>query len=112
MTYTNGQNNTYLVTATTGCQTRNLTVSISPFCGTWQTQGNNGLSQSNPGESASQIKRDYPNSTDGLYWIANQNINSNIPFQFFEHIKITVSRNSILIIICIHFYCHSWTKTT
>jgi len=35
------------------------------------------------GSSAYQIKQDYPNSTDGLYWIKNVNINSGTPFQIY-----------------------------
>lgn len=33
------------------------------------TQGGNGLSSSNPGSSAYQIKLNYPSSTSGFYWI-------------------------------------------
>ncbi|MFT5216848.1 MAG: hypothetical protein ACI83H_001977, partial [Glaciecola sp.] len=33
--------------------------------------------------SAYQIKQDFPGSTDGLYWIANSNINSGTPFQIY-----------------------------
>jgi hypothetical protein len=33
--------------------------------------------------SALQIKTDYPNSADGLYWIINSNINGGLPFQIY-----------------------------
>ncbi len=33
--YVNGQSNTYSVSATSGCTTKNITVTISPFCGNW-----------------------------------------------------------------------------
>ena len=80
--YVNGQNNTYSVSAISGCYENNITVTISPFCGNWN-KGGDGLTQSNPGTSAYQIKSDHPNSTDGLYWISNTNINSGTPFQIY-----------------------------
>jgi len=43
----------------------------------------NGLIQANAGISAFQIKTDFPNSPDGLYWIKNDNINSGVPFQIY-----------------------------
>lgn len=43
----------------------------------------NGLTSDNASTSAYKIKRDYPNSTDGLYWIRNQNINNGTPFQIY-----------------------------
>ena len=46
-------------------------------------KGLDGSSSTNAGTSAYQIKRDYPNSTDGLYWIKNININSGTPFQIY-----------------------------
>jgi len=33
--------------------------------------------------SAYQIKQDYPASTDGFYWISNNNINGGIPFKIY-----------------------------
>ena len=33
--YVNGQNNTYSVSVFSGCTTKNITVTISPFCGNW-----------------------------------------------------------------------------
>ena len=42
-----------------------------------------GKTSANAGSSAFQIKRDYPSSTDGIYWIKNVNINSNTPFQIY-----------------------------
>ena len=42
-----------------------------------------GLSVSDPSTSAWQIKQDYPDSTDGLYWIQNANINSGSPVQIY-----------------------------
>ena len=42
-----------------------------------------GLTSSDPSTSAWQIKQDYPNSTDGLYWIRNANINDGNAFQIY-----------------------------
>lgn len=42
-----------------------------------------GLTSSDPSTSAWAIKQTYPNSTDGLYWIQNANINSGAPFQIY-----------------------------
>ncbi len=44
---------------------------------------NDGLSPSTASTSAYQIKQDYPNSTDGFYWIKNPNINSGNPFRIY-----------------------------
>jgi hypothetical protein len=42
-----------------------------------------GLTSATSSTSAYQIKQDFPGSTDGLYWIANSNINSGTPFQIY-----------------------------
>lgn len=42
-----------------------------------------GLSPTTASTSAYQIKQDYPNSTDGFYWIKNVNINSGIPIKIY-----------------------------
>jgi hypothetical protein len=42
-----------------------------------------GLYASTAGDSAYQIKRDFPSSTDGLYWIKNANINNGEAFQIY-----------------------------
>ena len=39
-----------------------------------------GLTPLTASSSAYQIKQDFPGSIDGLYWIANSNINSGTPF--------------------------------
>lgn len=44
---------------------------------------NSGFSPETAGNSAHQIKIDYPYSTDGLYWIKNDAINSGVPFQIY-----------------------------
>jgi len=43
----------------------------------------NGSTPQTAGDSAYQIKTDFPNSVDGLYWIKNDNINSGTPFQIY-----------------------------
>jgi hypothetical protein len=48
----------------------------------------NGLTEANAGISAFQIKTDFPNSADGLYWIKNANINSGAPFQIYADMTI------------------------
>lgn len=45
--------------------------------------GANGLSPSAASTSAWRIKQDFPSSADGLYWIANTNINAGAPFQIY-----------------------------
>ena len=42
-----------------------------------------GLSPETAGVSAYQIKTDFPTSTDGLYWIKNNNISGGTPFQIY-----------------------------
>ena len=49
---------------------------------TAKTAGN-GLTSLQPSTSAYAIKQAYPSSADGLYWIANANINSGTPFQIY-----------------------------
>lgn len=44
---------------------------------------NDGLSPATASTSAYQIKQDYPNSTDGFYWIKNANINGGVPFKIY-----------------------------
>jgi hypothetical protein len=51
--------------------------------GIFVTRIKNGLSPQTAGNSAYQIKQDYPGSTDGLYWIKNTNINGGEPFQIY-----------------------------
>ena len=43
----------------------------------------NGLTAQTAGDSAYQIKTDFPSSVDGLYWIQNPNINSGSAFQIY-----------------------------
>ena len=58
--------------------TSTITPTVTP------TQGNkNGLSPQTAGDNACQIKFDYPSSTDGLYWIKNDNISGGTPFQIY-----------------------------
>jgi len=45
--------------------------------------GLDGLTSATAGTSAFQIKRDFPASTDGRYWIQNANINSGNPVQVY-----------------------------
>ena len=44
---------------------------------------NDGTTAERAGISAYQIKTDFPSSTDGLYWIQNDNINSGSAFQIY-----------------------------
>jgi hypothetical protein len=46
-------------------------------------QASDGLSEATAGTSAFQIKRDFPSSTDGIYWIKNSLINSGVPFKIY-----------------------------
>jgi hypothetical protein len=52
--------------------------------GFWNSYSNkNGLTPQTAGDNAFQIKTDYSGSTDGLYWIKNNNISGNTPFQIY-----------------------------
>jgi hypothetical protein len=44
---------------------------------------NDGTTELRAGESAYQIKTDFPDSVDGLYWIKNSNINGGNAFQIY-----------------------------
>ena len=42
-----------------------------------------GLTPETASSSAYQIKQDYPNSSDGIYWIENINLNGGAPFEIY-----------------------------
>ena len=69
--------------------TENLQCQISPayygfsHSSTASGSSNSGLTSESASSSAYQIKQDFPNSSDGLYWISNNNINGGIPFQIY-----------------------------
>lgn len=46
-----------------------------------------GLTPSTAGSSAYQIKRDFPTSVSGLYWIKNASINKGNPFQIYADME-------------------------
>lgn len=88
-----GQNNSTITTlfndvptATNGTLT-NFTLT-NPNLSNWVFvpeiyKGPDGLTAANASSSAYQIKRDYPNSPDGIYWIKNANINAGNPFKIY-----------------------------
>jgi hypothetical protein len=47
------------------------------------TPHRDGLTPQTSGDNAYQIKKDFPSSTDGLYWISNENISGGTPFQIY-----------------------------
>lgn len=57
-----------------------VTKSAQKSC--YQT-GGDGRSQQTAGRSAYQIKRDFPSSLSGLYWIQNSQINNGLPIQIY-----------------------------
>jgi len=70
------------------------------------TLGGNGLSPQTAGSSAYQIKRDFANSTDGIYWIKNNNINSGTPFQIYADMT---TDGGGWTLIMLNNYCSGWT---
>jgi len=66
-----------------------------------------GLTQQTAGNSAYQIKRDFPNSTDGLYWIKNPNINGGTPFRIYA--DMTTDSGGWTLIMLNNF--SSWTSS-
>ena len=53
------------------------------FTANYVAPTNDGTTELRAGSSAYQIKTDFPNSVDGLYWIQNPNINSGSAFQIY-----------------------------
>lgn len=65
-----------------------------------------GQTAATAGSSAYQIKQDYPNSTDGLYWLKNPNINGNTPFQIYA--DMTTDGGGWTLILC-NALSNGWT---
>ena len=53
------------------------------YWNSYSENGGNGLTPDSAGDNAFQIKTDYSGSTDGLYWIKNDNISGGTPFQIY-----------------------------
>ena len=53
------------------------------YWNSYTVNGGNGLTPETAGDNALQIKTDYSGSTDGLYWIKNNNISGGTPFQIY-----------------------------
>jgi hypothetical protein len=53
------------------------------YWNSYSENGGNGLTPETAGDNALQIKTDYSESTDGLYWIKNDNISGGTPFQIY-----------------------------
>lgn len=60
--------------------------------------GFNGLTPATASSSAYQIKQDYPQSVDGLYWISNPNINGGTPVQIYA--DMTTDGGGWTLILC------------
>jgi hypothetical protein len=53
------------------------------YWNSYSENGGDGLTPDSAGDNALQIKTDYSGSTDGLYWIKNNNISGGTPFQIY-----------------------------
>jgi len=58
-------------------------LTINGYWNSYTVNGGNGLTPETAGDNAFQIKTDYSGSTDGLYWIKNDNISGGTPFQIY-----------------------------
>lgn len=72
------------LTSSNASQVAKGAVTKSPMKNCQKEDGN---SPETAGSSAWQIKRDYPGSVSGLYWIKNANINTGIPFQIYADME-------------------------
>ena len=68
-----------------------------------------GLTSNQASTSAWQIKQDYPNSTDGLYWIQNDAINNGEPFRIYA--DMTTNGGGWTLVLQ-NNYSPNWTKDT
>lgn len=79
---------------------------LTPYGEKKQVRYNDGLSKESPSTSAYQIKLDYPESEDGLYWIIQPSINAGAPFQIYA--DMTTDGGGWTLIMCNVSYT-GWT---
>ncbi|MEO8254251.1 MAG: fibrinogen-like YCDxxxxGGGW domain-containing protein [Flavobacterium sp.] len=72
--------------------------SLTNFGKSIATKSSDGLSAASAGRSALQIKTDFPDATDGLYWIKNDNIDGGTPFQVYA--DMTTDGGGWTLILC------------
>jgi hypothetical protein len=73
------------------------------------TSPKNGLTPESAGDSAYQIKNDFPSSTDGLYWIKNNNINGGAAFQIYA--DMTTNGGGWTLIMQNNYNGGTWNQT-
>jgi hypothetical protein len=75
--------NTLLNSNYTAATDASTGLTINGYWNSYVEKGGNGLTPETAGDNALQIKTDYSGSTDGLYWIKNNNISGGTPFQIY-----------------------------
>jgi hypothetical protein len=75
--------NTLLNSNYTAATDASIALTTNGYWNSYTVNGGNGLTPETAGDNALQIKTDYSGSTDGLYWIKNDNISGGTPFQIY-----------------------------